>query len=71
MGETRLRDESGQLVTIDDRLAFRWRGHDPLDIGEQVWLPGTPSTSWHPWRGTVTALGTRFGGRINNVTARA
>lgn len=49
-------DENGhQLVTVDDRYAYRWLGSEPLKIGDKVVCPGS---WWNPDSrvGKVTAL---------------
>lgn len=62
--ETRLHDERGQLVTVNNRYAYRWLGARPLTVGEKVYLP-------RRWIGTVTALGTDYDGDIVNIIGRA
>lgn len=70
MAEIRYQDADGQLVTVNGKLAYRWRGRQALEVGEDVWLPGNEGTKGQPWRGRVTALGTDYPGAIRNITDR-
>lgn len=59
-----------QYVTIDDSLAYKWTGREPLKIGDKVRLPGNWTTGFKDWVGEVTALESNWSGYHVEVLGR-
>lgn len=59
----------GDQIVRCGLYAYRWRGAEPLKVGDRVLLP--PSwASPHGWTATVTALGTDYFGTLASVVRR-
>lgn len=71
MERIRYGEPGNQLVEIDHKLAYRWGGDVPLEVGEKVVLPGNWVRGNEPWTGEVTALGTTYDGPVVSVLRRA
>ncbi|GAA2114983.1 hypothetical protein [Streptomyces synnematoformans] len=66
--------DGDQIVTVDG-YGYRWRGADPLEVGDRVLLPENHVSALRhgpgPFPGTVTALGTTYSGALSTITSRA
>lgn len=56
----------GDQIVRCGRYAYRWRGAEPLKLGDRVQLPGN-WVSPDGWEATVTGFGTTYQGSIEAV----
>jgi hypothetical protein len=70
MTEINYGEPGRQVVTINNRLAYVWRGNEPLKVGDKVWLPGNWTTMNHEFTGEVTSLGSAYDGALMPVLRR-
>jgi hypothetical protein len=60
-------DSGAQIVEVNHRYAYLWRGSEPLAVGDRVEAPGTPFSGFEPWIGTVTNLGSDYLGAMSTL----
>ncbi|PYC77336.1 hypothetical protein C7C46_19025 [Streptomyces tateyamensis] len=72
---TRIYDLDGDQVVQVGRYAYRWRGGEPLEVGDRVRIPENYVSRLKdgpgPTIGVVTALGTTYRGDLSVIIGRA
>ncbi|WP_171171869.1 hypothetical protein [Streptomyces sp. I05A-00742] len=71
----RVYEMDGDQVVGVDGYAYRWRGDEPLAVGDRVLLPENYVSSMKygrgPFPGVVTELGTTYRGPLSFIIRRA
>lgn len=71
---TRIHEVDGDQIVEVGGYAYRWRGDEPLQVGDRVLLPENYVSRMKegrgPFQGVVTGLGTTYRGNLSTIISR-